>query len=60
MLVNVNREYKERRRPEDGHDRGEWRELKWSGNLDCDIEKILVENLGAKRLTRPIKKTQAY
>jgi hypothetical protein len=46
MLVNLNREYKERRRPEDGHDRAERRELKWYGNSDCDkdIEKIPVEN----------------
>jgi hypothetical protein len=46
MLVNLNREYKERQRPEDGHDRAERRELNWYGDLDCDedIEKIPVEN----------------
>ena len=46
MLVNLNREYKERQRPEDGHDRVERRELKWYGDLDYeeDMEKIPVEN----------------
>jgi hypothetical protein len=46
MLVNLNREYKERQRPEDGHDRAERRERKWYGNSDCDedIEKIPIEN----------------
>ena len=46
MLVNLNREYKERQRSEDGHDHAERRELDWYGNLDCDedLEKIPVEN----------------
>jgi hypothetical protein len=34
MLVNLNREYKERQRPEDGHDRAERREFEWYGNSD--------------------------
>ena len=46
MLVNLNREYKERQRPEDGHDRAERREFEWYGNSDRerDIETIPVED----------------
>jgi hypothetical protein len=46
MLVNLRRWYKGRRRPEDGHDRAERRELEWYSNpgRKKDIEKIPVEN----------------
>jgi len=52
MLVNLNREYKERQRPEDGHDRAERRELKWYGNLDCDEGERTQSQLAGRRRIR--------
>ena len=45
MLVNLNREYKERQRLEDGHDRAARRELEWHWNSDRNKD---VENIPAK------------
>jgi hypothetical protein len=46
MLVNLNRQYMQRQRPEDGHDRAGRRELEWYWNSDRnkDVEKIPFES----------------